>query len=147
MESAPARSGRDVQRRTLAFAAAAIFGFLTLAPLDAWRATPSWFDRLSVYLMGFSIARATGAFFGAPLKRAPRSGAVTRAGLLAALFASVASFVWVGALLWAVAAPALDESASWSVDLLLALLVTAVAPLWLLAVRVERSYSGESPRQ
>jgi hypothetical protein len=128
----------DPLRRSIAFAAAATGGFAMLAAVDGWHPTVSWLDRLTVYSLGFSIARAVGAFAGAPMRRSVGQRVVTRNGLVAALFMSIANFVWVGALFWAVAAPALGEAMSWSLDLKLMLLVGAVAPLWLLAAHVER---------
>ena len=110
-------------------------GFVALGALDLWRPSHAWLDRLGVYLTGFGVARALGAFAGAPLRS--RAWTVTRAGMLAAFLATIPNFVWFGATLWGVAAPALGEPPAWSTDLLLALVTAAVAPLWVLAWRVE----------
>src|SRR5262249_33666066 len=80
-------------RRTLALVAASVIGFVALAALDAWRTTPSAFDRFGVWTIGFAIARALGVWAGAPLRRPPRRAAVTRGGLLDALLVTCGGFL------------------------------------------------------
>jgi hypothetical protein len=123
-------------RRAIAFVIAGALGFIALAGIDAWRPIASWFDRLNVWLVGFAMARAVGAFAGAPITR-QRSQSVTKKGLLAAFVAVLGHQVLGWSLLWELVGPYLEVPPSWRVDLILGVAVLATMPLYLLSVRIE----------
>jgi hypothetical protein len=123
-------------RRAIAFVLATALGFIALAGTDAWRPITSWFDRLNVWLVGFAMARALGAFAGAPINLR-RSKSVTKKGLLAAFVAVLGHQVLGWSLLWEVVGPYLEVRPSWRVDLILGAVVLATMPLYLLSVRIE----------